>query len=263
MLLWVMLILSSLGAIETLTRPQQEYTAAFLPQSIRQQVAVDAATGFVREWMTWSGEELPEARQIRLKPYVSPDQLVQASLLQVEQKSSQQQVLAVELLSLSGNGSRYIVSLRVTVANPHRLLWEAEVPVWMETGKSATVAAIPLLQVPSIPPTVPEENKEAAASGQVRERMRPTMESFLKAMCEGKEKSSLLNYVTATSNLTTLEGRLRFLSLEQVEVRGTGPYLVTLIFGVQEESTGFRLTQRWKLIVVEQDGKFFVEDVST
>lgn len=263
LMLWVMLVLSSLGAIATFTRPQQDNVAAWLPQSARQQVAIDTATGFVREWMGWSGDELPEARQARLKPYVSPDKLAQVALLQGEQKSNQQQVLAVELVALSGSGSRYTARLRVTVANPQRMLWEVDVPIWIQANQGAAVSAPPLLRLPSPPPTVPEENKEETVPGQVREHMKPAMESFLKAMCEGKEKSSLLNYVTATANLTPMEGRLHYLALDQLEARGLGPYTVTVHFSVQEETIGFRLTQKWMLMVIEQNGKFFVEEVSS
>ena len=263
LLLWVMLILSSLGAIASLTQTNQNTTAAWLPQMALQQVAVDTAIGFVREWMSWSGEELPEVRQARLKPYVSPDKLVQVALLQGEQKASLQQVLAVELLAVTGSGTRFTVSLRVTVANPNRSLWEVEIPVWLQTSQGAAISAPPLFHLPQAPPTVPDGNSEEATASSVRERMRPAVESFLKTMCEGRDKSSLLNYVTTTAHLNPLEGRLRFLTLDQLEARGIGPYTVTVTFSVQEGITGFHFSQRWKLVVIEQNGKFFLEELTS
>lgn len=263
LLLWIMLTISCLGTIASFVQPEQDLSATWLQQSLQQQVAVETAAGFVREWMSWNGDELPELRQARLKPYVSLDKLAQVALVQAEQKTSRQEVNAVELISLAGSGPRFTVHLRVTVANPNRAMWVAEVPLWVQAGKGAAVTAPPLLRLPQELPAVPEGDKGEAASSEAKQRMRPAIESFLKAMCEGKEKSSLFNYVTVNANLTPLSGRLRFLSLELLEASGTGPYTVIVTFSAQEETTGFKVTQVWRLIVTEENGKFFVDGVSS
>ncbi|MBW4081284.1 conjugal transfer protein [Paenibacillus sp. S150] len=264
LLLWIMLTISCLGTIASFVQPEQDLSATWLQQSLQQQVAVETAAGFTREWMSWNGDELPEVRQVRLKPYVSPDKLAQVVPVQTEQKTNRQQVLSTELLSLSGNGAHFTVRLRVIVANPSRVLWEAEVQVWMQTGQGAAVTAPPLLRLPQTPPAVPDSGTGGeTVSSEVKQQMRPAIESFLKAMCESKEKSSLLNYVSASANLTPLSGRLHFLSLEQLEATGTGPYTVKVTFSVQEETTGFRVTQIWRLAVIEENGKYFVGGVSS
>ncbi|WP_144938193.1 conjugal transfer protein [Paenibacillus sp. 32O-W] len=263
LLLWVMLIVSSLGAISTLLRTEPDPAPAILKKTMEQQMAVHTALSFAREWMRWDGEELPEARMQRLKPYVNPDALARVAALQAEQKTKRQEVIAAEFVSSSASGgSHYAVLVRVIAANPERVVWEVEVPVWAQTGKGAVVAAQPLFRPPQEPPAVPDTGSgEPAASADVKQRMRPAIESFLKAMCEGKDADSLFNYVTTGANLKPLEGRIRFIALERLEVAGTGPYKVTVTFTAQDAATDFRVTQVWKLAVTEENRKFFVGSV--
>lgn len=263
LLLWAMLIVSCLGAVSTLLRTEPDPTPVILKRTMEQQMAIHTALSFAREWMRWDGEELPEARIQRLKPYVNPDALVRVAALQSEQKTKRQEVIAAEFVSSSSNGgSRYAIRVRVIAANPERVVWEVDVPVWAQTGKGATVTAPPLIRSPQEPPAVPETaSGEPAASADVKQRMRPAIESFLKAMCEGRDTESLFNYVTTGAKLKPLEGRLRFLTLERLEAAGVGPYKVTVTFSVQDAATGFRVTQVWKLAVTEENQKFFVGSV--
>ncbi|MBN2981811.1 conjugal transfer protein [Cohnella algarum] len=263
LLLWAMLIVSSLGAVSTVLRTETDPTPAILKKTTEQQMAVHTALSFAREWMRWDGEELPEARMHRLKPYVNPDDLVRIAALQPEQKTKRQEVIAAEFVSSSSSGGpRYAVRVRVIAANPERVVWEVDVPVLVQTGKGAAVTAPPLIRSPQEPPAVPETGSgEPEASADVKQRMRPAIESFLKAMCEGKDADSLFNYVTTGSNLKPLEGRIRFLALERLEAVGVGPYKVTVTFSVQDAATGFRVTQVCKLAVTEENQKFFVGSV--
>lgn len=227
-------------------------------------MAIVAATGFAREWMRWDGSESQEMRMQRLKPYVDPDALSHIALLQPEQKTNRQDVIASELMSLTNkSGSRYTVRLRVIALNPERVVWEVEVPVWSVVGMGAVVTGPPLIRPLSEPTVVPTpESTEASASGEVKQRMRPVIESFLKAICEGKNAESLSNYVTTGVKLTPLDGRIQFQSLEQLDATGTDPYTVTVTFFAKDGATGFRLTQIWKLSVTEENGKFFVDGIS-
>lgn len=263
LLLWCMLTLSSLGAVSMLLRTETDPTPALLKRTTEQQMAIHTALNFAREWMRWYGEELPEARMQRLKPYVNPDALDRIAALQSEQKTKRQEVIASEFLSLSSSsGFRQTVRVRVIALNPDRVVWELDVPVWAQTGKGAAVTSPPLIRSSQEPPIVPEAGSgETTASGEVKQRMRPALESFLKAMCEGKDAESLFNYVTTGANLKPLGGRLRFLSLERLEASGTGPYKVAVTFSAQDAATGFRLTQVWRLTVTEENQKFFVAAV--
>jgi hypothetical protein len=263
LLLWGMLLLSCLGAVGTLLRSETDPMPLLMQQAAEQQMAVETAVGFAREWMRWDGEELPEARLQRLKPYVNPDALARIAALQTEQKSSRQQVLASELISYASRGSQlHAVRVRVVTTNPERAVWEVEVPVWTQASRGAVISP-PLIRPVQAPPVVSETGAAgAAASAETKQRMRPAIESFLKAMCEGKDAESLFNYVTAEAKLTPLAGRIRFASLEHLEAVGSGPYTVTVSFAAQDAATGFRLTQEWKLAVTEENGKFFVSGIS-
>lgn len=260
LLLWGMLVIACLGTVSSLLRTENELTPVVAKQALEQNMAIHTALGFTREWMYWDGEELTEARMKRLKPYVNTESLVRMATIQSEQKTNRQDVIAAEFVSLSSSGgSRQTVRVRVIALSPERVVWEVDVPVWVQAGKGAAIIAPPLIRKPQEPPAVPDEgNGETAASSDVKQRMRPAIESFLKAMCEGKDANSLFNYVTIDANLSPLEGRLRFLALERLEATGTGPYKVIVTLSVQDEASGFRLTQVWKLMVTEENQKFFV-----
>ncbi|MEB3102856.1 conjugal transfer protein [Ferviditalea candida] len=264
LLLWSMLTVSCLGAASTLLKTETDPSQAILKRSMEQQMAVQTAVSFAREWMRWDGEELPEARIQRLKPYVSPEALNRVAALQSEQKTNRQNVIASEFMSLaSASGSRHTVRIRVIALNPERLVWEVDVPVWAESGKGAAVTAPPLIRPLSEAPVVTEPgNAETSASGEMKQRMRPVIESFLKAVCEGKDAESLSNYVTTGAKLTPLKGRIRFVAMERLDATGAGPYAVTVTFLAKDEAAGFRLTQIWKLTVTEENGKFFVSGIS-
>lgn len=260
LLLWGMLTISCLGAVSTLLRTEVDPAPLLLKRTTEQQMAIHTALNFAREWMHWDGEELPEARVKRLKPYVNPESLARTAVLQSKQKTKRQEVIAAEFVSLtSGNGSRYSVRVRVIAANPERIVWEVDVPVWAQAGKGAAVTAPPVSRPPREPPAAPETQiEEANVPADVKQRMRPALESFLKAMCEGKDAESLFNYITTGTTLKPLEGRLRFLSLERLEATGSGPYKVTVFFSVQDALSGFQFTQVWMLTVTEENQKFFV-----
>lgn len=264
LLLWAMLAVSCLGAVGTLLRTETDPAPGLLERTAERQMAIETAVGFAREWMQWDGEEPSEARLERLQPYANPEALARIAALQAEQKTKRQQVIAAEFVSLaSGGGSRFNVRVRVIAENPERVNWEVEVPVWAQVSKGASVTGPPLLRPLREPPAVPPSGGgEAAAPAEVKQRMRPAIESFLKAMCEGTDAASLLNYVTAEAHLVPLAGRIRFLSLERLEATGSGPYTVTASFIAQDAATGFRWPQAWKLTVTEENGKFFVSGLS-
>lgn len=269
LILWGMLTLACLGTVSSLLRPQTDPMPDFARQAQEQNMAIHTAVGFAREWMQWEGEELPEARLLRLKPYVNPDALVRIAAIQSEQKTNRQTVTAVDLVSLISDGPRYTVRVRVMAtktsgSNTERVIWEVDVTVWAQAGKGAAVTAPPLIRPVQEPPAVPKTgNSEESASGEVKQRMRPAIESFLKVMCEGKDADSLFNYVTAGAKIQPLGGNIRFLSLDRLDgtVAGTGSYTVTVTFSIKEEATEFRLTQEWKLAVTEENQKFFVSAI--
>lgn len=263
LLLWSMLTLSCLGTISTIWRIETEPTPTLLQRTMEQQMAIQTALGFSREWMYWDGEELPEARMQRLKPYVNPDALVRISTLQLEQKANRQQVISTDFVSFSSSvGANHTIRIRVIALNPKRVMWEIDVPVWVQVDKGAAVTVPPTILPLKEPPTVPEvKSVEAESSTELKQRMRPAIESFLKAMCEGEDADSLYNYVTTDAKLTPLNGRLRFLALEKLEATGEGPYSVAVTFSVQDEATSFRFTQLWTLTVTEENQKFFVRAV--
>lgn len=260
LLLWGMLTLACLGTISTLLRIETDPIPALLKRTMEQQMAIQTALGFSREWMHWDGKELPEARMQRIKPYVNPESLVRIAAILSDKNTNLQDVVAVELISLSSHGyQRYKIRVRVIALNPDRTLWEVDVPVWVQAGKGAAITDPPLIHPLQNPPAVPEPgNGEVEASSGVKQRIRPAIESFLKAMCEGKDAESLFNYVTTGSKLMPLKGRLQFLSLDRLEATGVGPYTITVTFSVKDEATGFRLTQVWRLAVAEENEKFFV-----
>jgi len=259
-LLWVMLVVSTMGAISSLLRPATDQTALSNQDSLKQQMAVYTATSFAREWMTWSGDELPEDRLNRLKPYVDPTALSRIGQIKAEQKTSQQKVTAAEFVSLTMNDAHlYTVRVRVVVMNPARTLWEVDIPVWVQLDKGASVTTSPIIRPLDEAPVVPEsKTAELSASNEVKGRIRPAIESFLKAICEGKDAVSLFNYVSTGSKLNPLQGKVRFISLDGLKATGTGPYTVNVTFSVQDPTTGIIFTQEWKLTVTEENQKFFV-----
>lgn len=259
LLLWIMLMFSCLGAVSTLFRTETDPVPALLTRTAEQQMAIQTALGFAREWMFWDGGELPEERVQRLQPYVNPDALARVAALQAESNTRSQQVMASECLTIAASGgSSYRVRVRVIVANPERMMWEVEVPVWVQATKGAAVTDPPIIRSLQEPPIVPKIPQAAAASAAVKERMRSAMESFLKAICESKDAGSLLNYVTADAKMVPLNGRLRFVTLDRLEATGEGPYDVTVSFTIEDASTGFRLAQVWRMKVTEENQKFFV-----
>lgn len=262
-LLWILLILSSLGAVSSWVRPNTDQLAAFGKFALEQQMAISAATNFAREWMNWGGEESLEDRQVRLKPYVSQTVTNRVNPIKAEQKGSQQKVISAEFISLSSKGTHeFTVRIRVVVQNPARAVWEVEVPVWVQSGRGASVTAPPIIRPLQEAPIVPEISPtEAVASGDVKQRMKPFIESFLKAMCEGKNAESLFNYVSTGSKLTPLQGRIRMLSLDSFEVTGVGPYNAKVAFTAQDAATGFSFTQVWQLKVTEETQKYFVYSI--
>ncbi|THF74365.1 conjugal transfer protein [Cohnella fermenti] len=264
-LLWGLLLLSSLGAVATLRQSEPDMPSKnLLEQIAEQQMATETALYFVREWMDWQGDELPEARMARLRPYVTPEALARIAALQNELKTMRQKVMASEFMSLSpGGASQYTVRIRAIVLNPERVQWEADVPVWVQMKKGAVVTGLPLLRPVPETSTVPvSATGEAAVSADHRQRMQPAIESFLKAMCEGTDEKSLANYVTAEAEITPLAGRLRLVTLDKLEAVGQGPYMVTATFTAEEAATGYRFAQAWKLLVTEENGKFFISQLS-
>lgn len=264
-LLWSMLVVSTLGAVSSVVHPQTDQTEAMNQATLKQQMAIHTAVNFTREWMTWSGEELPEDRLNRLKPYVNPTALARVGQIKAEQKTNQQKVVAAEFISSTVQDSHKVtVRVRVIVTNPARTVWEVEIPIWVQLGKGTSVTASPVIRPSQEPLTVPESNStEPTASGSEKERMRPAIESFLKAMCEGKDAESLLNYVRTGFKLIPLQGRIHLISLDNLEASGIGPqYNVNVIFTVKDAATGMSFTQGWTLAVTEENQKFFVGAVT-
>ncbi len=263
LLLWGMLTLSCLGAVGTLLRTETDPAPDLLARTAEQQMAIETALGFTREWMHWDREELPEARMQRMKAYVQPDALARLAALQAGATGRSQQVEATEFLSVkNGGGPHFRVHVRVIVLIPERTIWEVAVPVWAQAARGAAVADPPTIQPLREPAVVPDRQvQNEAAPTATKERMRPVLESFLKAMCEGREASNLSNYVTAEARLTPLDGRLRFVSLERLEATGTGPYNVAVSFTAEDAATGFRWPQVWRLTITEENQKFFVASV--
>lgn len=262
LLLWIMLMVSTLGAISSLMKPETDQAAWINQAALKQQMAVHTATNFAREWMAWNGGELPEERLNRLKPYVNPAALSRVAAIQSGQKNSQQKVIAAEFVSLTVKDVHvYTVRIRVVVLNPERVIWEVEVPVWVhsESGNGGSVIGPPVIRPPKDPLVVHEpEATEMAASSDVKQRMKPAIESFLKAICEGKDAESLSNYISTGTTLLPLQGRIRMLSMDSFEVTGKGPYTAKVAFTVQDMATGFSFSQVWRLTVTEENQKFFV-----
>ncbi|MCD1261284.1 conjugal transfer protein [Paenibacillus athensensis] len=260
-LIWGMLTLSTLGAISSWVKPEADRAVVAEQAALKQQMAVHTATNFAREWMTWSGEELPEDRLNRLKPYVNPSALARIGQIKTEQKSDQQKVVAAEFVSLSEQDApKVAVRIRVIVLNPARTVWEVEVPVWVQLGKGAMVTAPPLMRIAQEPFAVSEiKRTDPAVPGSEKERMRPAVEGFLKVMCEGKDAESLLNYVRTDTKLTPLQGRIHFNSLDHLEASGSGPsYTASATFTVKDAATGISFAQVWQLAVTEENQKFFI-----
>ncbi|MFC4306407.1 conjugal transfer protein [Cohnella boryungensis] len=265
LLLWMMLILSCLGTASSLIKPATDQSAIIHQATVEQQMAVSTVTSFVREWMTWSGEELPGDRLNRLKPYVNPTAMGRIGQLKAEQKTSRQNVFSVEFESLSiRRVHAYSVRVRVVVLNPARTIWEVEVPVTVQGGKQAAVTASPVIRpLQELAALAEPKLSESVVSSEVKQRMQPAIESFLKAMCEGKDTESLLNYISTGSKLEPLAGRIRFLSLDQLEATGIGPFTARATFTVQDAATGMSFLQSWELKVTEENQKFFVSAVAS
>ncbi|MBB6732774.1 conjugal transfer protein [Cohnella zeiphila] len=264
LLLWAMLTVSCIGAVGTLLRTGSEPAPARVERLTEQQMAIETAVGFAREWMHWDGQELAEARAKRLQPYVNPELLSSMAVLKTEKKTMRQQVVAAEFVSLAANnGSRYVVRVRVTAENPERITWVIEVPVWVQLSKGAAVTGLPVIRPGQDPPTVPpSESDGSKVSAEMKQRMRTAIESFLKVMLEGEKEEILSNYVTGDSHLIPLAGRLHFVSLDQLAAEGVGPFTASVSFTVKDTATGFQFAQRWKLSLVEENGKFFVRALS-
>ncbi len=263
-LLWGLLLLSSLGGVATLRQTVPDTPANLLEQTAEQQMGIETALYFVREWMDWQGDELPETRMARLKPYVTPDALARIAALQNDQKTKRQQVIAAEFISISvREDSRYTVHVRAIVLNPGRTVWQVDVPVWAQAGKGAVITGAPLLRPLTEPPTAPGSIADGAVvSSETRQRMQPAIESFLKAMCEGTDEKSLANYVMTGSKITPLAGRIQLVTVDKLDAIGDGPYTVMVTFTAEEMATGYRFAQAWKLIVTEENGKFFISQLS-
>lgn len=261
--LWVMLTVSTLGAISLWTRPETGDSHQTEQMMLEQQMAISTASHFIREWMTWSGEETSEERGGRLKPYVNRSDVARFSSLQTAGKETKQTVLAVEFVSLQRQGSgRYAVRLRAVVFNPARNIWQVEVPVRVRPEQGAAVTDLPVLLPVREPPELPDEREaEPPAANEVKLRMRPTIEGFLKAMCAETMPGNLANYVDSDRTLIPLQGRIQWVSLDDMQVYGSGPYTVRAMFTVRDAATGTVFPQVWKLRVKEENQKFFVQSI--
>lgn len=265
LLLWMMLMVSTLGAISSLMNPGTEQPTWIHQAILKQEMAVQTATNFAREWMEWNGEELPAERLNRLKLYVNPKVLSSVVSVKSEQKYSRQKVIAAEFVSLTTNDAQsYTVRVRVVVLAPERVVWTVDVPVWVhpKMKNGASVTGPPVIRLPQEPPVVPEGGaSEANATSAVTLRMKPTIESFLRAFCESKDAESLSNYVSTGTTMLPLQGRIRMLNMDSIDVAGLGPFTAKVAFTVQDTATGFRFSQVWKLAVTEENQKFFVGSV--
>jgi len=262
-MLWIMLTVSALGSISLWIRPEAEESQQAEQMMLEQQMAISTAANFIREWMTWSGEETSEERGGRLKPYVNRSDVARFSFLQPAGKETKQTVLAVEFVSLQrqGNG-RYTVRLRAVVLNPARSIWYVEVPVGVRPEQGAAVMDLPVLLPVQEPPELPDEGQaEPHAASEVKLRMRPSIEGFLKAMCAEAVPGNLANYVDSDRTLIPLQGRVQWVSLDDMQVYGSGPYTVRAMFTVRDAATGTVFPQVWKLRVKEDNQKFFVQSI--
>lgn len=263
LLIWTLLIISSLGAVSEWTKPEMSDPRKIDGMIVEEQMAISAATNFAREWMAWSGEETPEDRSNRLKPYVSRSQLSRISPLQFASKGTSQKVDTVQFLSLRQIvAGQYAVRVRVTITNPERSAWELGIPVSVKLAKGSVITEPPAVRLSGEPPEWPlPAESEPPSSNTVKQAMKPTIEGFLKAMCEEKEAGNLVNYVGTGSVLVPLQGRVKFISLDDMQVNGTGPYIVKAGFTVQDGATGTKLPQVWKLRVTVENQKFFVQSI--
>ena len=258
-LLWMMLVLSSLGAVSFWIMPDKENQMLYGNQSVEQQMAISTAINFSREWMSWYGDESSEDRIQRLKPYVNNAILTRISQIKAAEKGNQQKVIASEFVALKQKGNhRYTVRVRVIALSPARTNWEIDVPVEAQIEKGATIMDSPVIRTQSVPPRFTDlAPQEPIASNEIKQRMRSTIENFTRAMCEGNDVESLANYVSTGSSFVPLQGRLKWVSLDGFEASGNGPYSVKIQFTVQDASTGFSFTQIWRLRVLEENQKFF------
>lgn len=260
LLLWILLLLSALGAVSSWLRPNTDPSTVNPKLALEQQMAQSTAMYFAREWMTWGGGETPEARQNRLKPYVNGTSLSILSQIKVTDKDKQQRVIAAEFISLANKGNHlYAVRIRVIAMNPARTTWEIQVPVAVQSDKGSLVMDVPVIRPLTIPPPLSVPIVQGiAASNELKQRMKPTIESFIQALCEGKDSESLVNYISTGASFVPLQGRLKVKAIDEFLVYGSGPYTVKVTFSVQDAATGFSFTQVWTLLVIEENQKFFV-----
>jgi hypothetical protein len=263
LIIWILLTCSASGAISSWLQPNAVSSNPDNKLALEQQMAQSTATYFAREWMTWSGDESPEDRLSRLKPYVSISALNRISQMKVMEKGSQQRVIAAEFISLTQTGGHlYSVRIRVIAVNPTRTTWEMNVLVAVQGNKGSSVVDSPVIRPVSDPPVLSSlVAQEPAASNEVKQRMRPTIESFVRAFYEGKDADSLVNYVSNGTIFIPLQGRLKVVSIDDFLVYGHGPYDVKVSFTVQDEATGFSFSQTWTLQVTEENQKFFVSSM--
>jgi hypothetical protein len=263
--LWILLLMSSLGAISFWRMPEPSSLNTDVNTMLEQQMAISAATNFAREWMSWNAEESPEDRLQRLEPYVDPSVVPRASQMKALEKGKKQQIVASEFLRLEQkNRPFYSVRVRVVGLNPERTVWEMDVSVWADRDKGTSVTAPPIIRPGSEPPTHPlpaDVDSEPSVSNEIKQRMKPIIESFLNAYCEGMERASLVNYVTTESSLTPLQGRIQLVTVDGMKVTGSGPYTVNVSFQVEDPITHMIIPQRWSLIVIEENQKFFVKSI--
>lgn len=256
--IWVLLVVSSLGAVSQWTSPKSDETHLLESRWLTEQSAISAATHFAREWMTWDGGESAAERFDRLKPYVSPVDLARIGTLKIE-KASAQQVISAVFVSLSAIGTdRYAVRVRVIARSPKRTQWELEVPVAVNPGKGTVITDPPQIGSVTEAPTLAAPTHGISAPKVVLEQMRPTVENFLKAMCTEQTAGNLSNYVEDVAAFQPLQGHVAFVSLDDFRATGTGPYRVNVAFTVRDAATGTLFPQEWKLRVAEQNQKYFV-----
>ncbi|MFC4767166.1 conjugal transfer protein [Effusibacillus consociatus] len=260
-LLWLMLVISSLGVIGNLLAPPTPPTAPGMTvqQAARLQELGSFAAGFSQVWLTWDGKETMEQRKQRLRPYVAPAMLEEAARIQLPKQEQRQIVSDVQQMGMNQlDEAHWQVRVWAQLSTPAARMMELRVPVTWDAGGNPVIDGLPLLQN-VIPPEAgtPRAHGPAAEKG-VRDAMRPALEAFFTAYFRAKESSELANFTAPSVSIRPLGGWLELKEIQTLDVYGSKPYEAVIRLAVEDKATGVIVPQIYTLQVTEDQGKYFI-----
>ncbi|WP_040288937.1 conjugal transfer protein [Alicyclobacillus hesperidum] len=263
--LWMMLSISTLGAIGSLTSSNHpklvESTGVNEATILQDEEASGFAAAFARSWLTWTAGETPDAWQARMQPFVTSALLSGSGPVNVGSDHKNQQVDAVFPVRVARTAPNTFLVDVYAETNLHPLLM-LSVPISFDSMGHPAVVNWPMIEpVPSAgsPNTTPQGQ---AASDSVTASLQPVVTSFLKTYLTGKSPDDLVNFVAPGVTIQPLHGLVEWQNLNSIQAFGSSPLTVVATVTVVDPANDTTLPQTYVLTMIQSGGKWFVSSLN-